>query len=172
MLVTQVLRRVQSDSMDTGDTIAFIKEREEKLGAPLKFRTYAPWFAKLGGEKRTWGVFLYSDGKTMVYEDFDRDPMILGIPIPGRKNKEKYIKLEASFPVSSIVSVDRVTRSSAEKSLERGHDVSKTAGAFSKALRKLVSKITLEDGTVFFLEIMDHRKFVSTIMAFQKEESE
>ena len=157
MLVTQVLRRVQSDSMDTGDTIAFIKEREEKLGAPLKFRTYA---------------FLYSDGKTMVYEDFERDPMILGIPIPGRKNKEKYIKLEASFPVSSIVSVDRVTRSSAEKSLERGHDVSKTAGAFSKALRKLVSKITLEDGTVFFLEIMDHRKFVSTIMAFHKEESE
>ena len=156
--------------MNTGDTIAFLKEREEKLGSPIRFRTYAPWFARLGGERRDWGVFMYSDGKTMVYEDFERDPMILGIPIPGRKNKEKYVKLEASFPVSSIVSIDRVTRKDAEKSLERKRDGSRSAGILSIALRKLVTKITLNDGSIFFMEIMDYSKFVSTIRNFQKEE--
>ena len=96
------------NSMDTEDTMAFLKEREAKLGAPMKFRTYCTWFAKLGGERRDYGVFLYTDGRTMVYEDFERDPMILGIPI-NRKRKEKYVKMEESFPVDSITDVQRVT---------------------------------------------------------------
>ena len=156
--------------MDTGDTIAFLKEREEKLGAPIRFKTYTPWFAKLGGERRDWGVFLYTDGKTIIYEDFDREPMILGIPIPGRKKKEEYVKLEASFPVSAIKAIDRVTRHDAEASLRKEYDVSKSAGIMSKALRKLVTKITLEDGSVYFLETMDHKKFKEMIETFQKEE--
>lgn len=158
--------------MDTGDTIAFLKEREEKLGAPIRFRTYTPWFAILGGEKREYGVFLCTDGKTMIYEDFERDPMIFGIPIPGMKKKEKYVKLEGSFPVSSIASIDRVTRSSAEKSLQKMHDVAKSAGALSMALRKLVTKMTLTDGRIFFMETMDHRKFAEMIRTFQKEAEE
>ena len=157
--------------MDTGDTIAFLKEREEKLGAPIKFRTYTPWFAKLGGERRDWGVFFYTDGKTMVYEDFDREPMILGIPLPGRKKKDDYVKLEASFPVKEIISIDRVTRQDAEASLKRNHDVSRNAGWFSKAMRKLVTKVTLSDGSIFFMETMDHKKFKEMIEAFQKEET-
>ena len=156
--------------MDTGDTIAFLKEREEKLGSPIRFKTYTPWFAKLGGERRDWGVFLYTDGKTIIYEDFDREPMILGIPLPGRKKKEEYVKLEASFPVSAIKAIDRVTRHDAEASLRKEYDVSRSAGIMSKALRKLVTKITLEDGSVYFLETMDHKKFKEMIETFQKEE--
>lgn len=156
--------------MDAGDTIAFLKEREERLGAPIRFRTYTPWFAKLGGERRDWGVFLYTDGRTMVYEDFEREPMILGIPIPGaKKKKEKYVKLEASFPVSSIVSIERISRRDAEKSLETGHDASKPASGLARALRKLVTKIVLDDGSIYFIETMDHRKFANMINDFQKE---
>ena len=153
--------------MDSEDTIAFLREREEKLGAPIKFRTYCPWFASPGGERRDYGVFLYTDGRTMIYEDFDREPMILGIPI-RRKHKEKYEKLEASFPVSSVVSVDRVTRAGAERSLELGRDITTAAGMLSIALRKLVTRIVLSDGTVLYMEIVDHRKFEKMIKEWKE----
>ena len=78
--------------MDTNDTIQFLKEREERLGGRIRYRTYCTWYARLGCEKREYGVFLYTDGRTMAYEDFDREPQILGIPIK-RKSKEKYEKL-------------------------------------------------------------------------------
>ena len=157
-------------SMDTDskDTIEFLKEREAKLGHPLRFRTYSTWFAKLGGEKREWGVFLYSDGITMVYEDFDREPTVLGIPIK-RKNKEEYIKLEASFPVKDIKDISLVPRTAAEASFKMAKDLSKSAGSFSKLLRRTVSKITLEDGTIYFMELMDHKGFIKLIKEFQKE---
>ncbi len=154
--------------MDTADTVAFLKEREEKLGSPIVYKTYTPWFARLGGERRDWGVFLYTDGKTIIYEDFEREPMILGIPIPGKK-KEKYTKLECSFPVSSVVSIDCVTRTSAEDSLSRGHDVSKAATVFGKAFRKLVTKVTLSDGRILFFETMNHKEFSAMMEKFQKE---
>ena len=156
------------NSMDTEDTMAFLKEREAKLGAPMKFRTYCTWFAKLGGERRDYGVFLYTDGRTMVYEDFERDPMILGIPI-NRKRKEKYVKMEESFPVDSITDVQRVTRRSAEKSLEAKRDISRAPWLFSKAFCKLVTKISTADSGVIFVELMDHKAFVDMIRKFQKE---
>lgn len=158
-----------SMELDSKDTVEFLKEREEKLGNPLLFRTYSTWFAKLGGERRDWGVFLYSDGRTMVYEDFDREPTLLGIPI-RRKNKEKYVKLEASFPVASIKGIDLVTRTAAESSMKMGKDLTKSANAFDRLFRKTVSRITLSDGTVFFMELMDHKEFIKLIKDFQKEE--
>ncbi len=156
--------------MDSADTIAFLKEREEKLGAPIKWRSYAPWFAKLRGEKREYGVFLYTDGKTMVYEDFDREPTILGIPIGRNRKRDDYVKLEASFPVSAIKSIDRVTKTDAVRSYDKGRDCAANAGILSIALRKLVTKITLSDNTIYYMELMDHKKFVSTIKEFQKED--
>ena len=80
------------------------------------------------------------------------------------------MKLEASFPVKEIISIDRVTRQDAEASLKRNHDVSRNAGWFSKAMRKLVTKVTLSDGSIFFMETMDHKKFKEMIETFQKEE--
>ena len=152
--------------MDTNDTIQFLKEREEALGDKIKYRTYCTWYARIGHEKREYGVFLYTDGRIMMFEDFDRDPQILGIPI-RRKNKEKYEKLTVSFPISSIVSIDRTTHKSAERAFIDGKDSSKSAGMIARALCKLVTKVTLSDGTVMFFEMMDHKDFMNRIKEFK-----
>ena len=154
--------------MDNEETIQFLKEREEALGNRIRYRTYCTWYARIGHEKREYGVFLYTDGKTMMYEDFDRDPQILGIPI-RRKNKEKYEKLTVSFPVSSITAVDRVTMKDAEKAYMNGKDTAGSAGMLSRALRKLATKVVLDDGTVMFFEMMDHRDFLNKIRSFKEE---
>ena len=154
--------------MDTDEAIAFIKEREERIGGKILYRTYSTWYGRIGREKREYGVFLYSDGRSFIYEDFERDPMILGIPI-NRKRKEKYVKMEESFPVDSITDVQRVTRKSAERSLEAKRDISRAPGLFGKAFCKLVTKISTADSGVIFVELMDHRAFVDMIRKFQKE---
>ena len=132
--------------METGDTIAFLKEREEKLGAPLRYRTYSPWFGKVGGERRDYGVFLCTDGRTVLYEDFERNPMIMGIPLPV-KNKEKYVKMEHSFPVSSIVSIERVLLNI----VVRDKNVEKTVQAVMKAARTG----DIGDGRIFVIPVED-----------------
>ena len=71
------------------ETLEFIKEREEKLGGQLLLRTYATWFAEVGGERREFGVFLYSDGKTLVIEDFFRPAKVLGYEIETKREKER-----------------------------------------------------------------------------------
>ena len=157
--------------MDNDDAIAFIKEREEKLGGKILYRTYSTWYGRIGKEKREYGVFLYTDGKVFVYEDFERNPMIMGIPLPV-KNKEKYVKMEHSFPVSSIVSIERVLRSDAERSVKLGSDFTKAPGLFGKAFRKLVTKVTLKDGSILFFEFMDHMEFVRIIQKFMEENRE
>ena len=153
--------------MDTNDTIQFLKEREERLGGRIRYRTYCTWYARLGCEKREYGVFLYTDGRTMAYEDFDREPQILGIPIK-RKSKEKYEKLLVSFPVEAIAAIDRVTLDSAERSFESCRDVARSAGILAKAFRKLATKVTLADGTIMYFEMMDHKDFVNRIKEFQE----
>ena len=151
------------------DTINFIKEREEKLGAPLLFRTYSTWYGRIGKEECEYGVFLYTDGKTMVYEDFERNPQIMGIPI-RQKNKPEYVKLEYSFPISDIKSVTQVTRASAEKSMKLMTDKTQEAAAFGKLFRRLVTKVTLNDGSVIFFELMDHKDFVRKINEYRRTE--
>ena len=145
------------------ETIRFIKEREEKLGAPITFRTYSTWYGKVGGELREYGVFLYSDGKTLVYEDFDRNPQILGIPIHA-KNKPEYIKLEYSFPLSDIKGIDQVTRSSAEKAMKTLKDISRSPSALSRFFRRLVTRVILSDGSVLFFELIDHKAFKDMVI--------
>ena len=118
------------------DTINFIKEREEKLGAPLLFRTYSTWYGRIGKEEREYGVFLYTDGKTMVYEDFERNPQI----------------------------------ASAEKSMKLMTDKTQEAATFGKLFRRLVTKVTLNDGSVIFFELMDHKDFVRKINEYRRTE--
>ena len=104
--------------MDSQETMLFLKEREERLGAKIIYRTFSTWYARIGHEKREYGVFLYTDGRTIVFEDFDREPQLLGIPLK-RKNKEKYEKLEVSFPVTAIRSIERVSLSDASDAFDR-----------------------------------------------------
>ena len=67
------------------ETLNFLKEREEKLGAKIKMRTYALFYLCSDGEKREYGVFLYTDGSTFIFEDFYRPPTFLGIEL--KKNE-------------------------------------------------------------------------------------
>lgn len=150
--------------MDDIDTREFIQEREDRLGGKLTLRTYCTFFAELGGEKREYGVFLYSDGKTLVLEDFERVPSIMGIPLTyNKKKKEEYVKLERMWDINEIQSIDQVPRTAAESSLKRIQDVSKPANAFDKAFKKLVTRIKLVDGQVLYLEMMSHKDFASWV---------
>ena len=146
----------------------FLKEREERLGARIIYRTYSTWYARIGHEKREYGVFLYTDGHTIVFEDFDREPQLLGIPL-RRKDKTRYEKLEVSFPVTAICSIDRVSLSDASDSFDNGRDTTRSAGALAKAFRKLVTKVVLDDGTVMFFELIDHKDFKKRITEYMKE---
>ena len=148
-------------SMDK-ETEDFLREREEKLGAPIIFRTYALYYARLGGETRDYGVFLYSDGVTLALEDFERVPTLLGIPY-RKRNAAKYEKLEVSIPVSGIMDIVKVTRSSAERSMRRGADSSRIPTAFGRVFRKCVSRIRMKDGGVYYLELMDQKGLESMI---------
>ena len=105
------------------------------------------------------------------HEDFERNPSILGFQIPV-KRKEKYVKLERSFPVSDIADISRVTMRSAEKSLAQERDLAFPAGKVTAILRRTVTKVRLSDGSVIFLELMDHKAFIRTIQQFQKEDGD
>ena len=137
------------------DTIAFLKEREEKLGGELIY-------GRNDGEEREYGVFLYSDGKTLVIEDFERTPTILGIRVKPRVKKE-YIKLEHFLPLQSIKRIDKVTRSSADKSLSIHKDVAKNANLFDRIFRKTVIRVTLDDGTAYYFELPELKKLEKLI---------
>lgn len=159
---------VKSLNMDTADTTAFLKEKEERLGAKIRYKTYSTWYGEIGGELREWGVFLYSDGKTFILEDFNREPSILGIKLTEKKNND-YVKYERTFPVSQVDNILQVTRLSAERSVSLGSDLSKPANLFAKAVQKLVTKVELRDGSILFFEMMSHKEFVRTVAEFQGE---
>ena len=144
------------------DTMAFLKARQEKLGGELIYKSYATWYGRTDGDKRDFGVFVYSDGRTLVLEDFERTPTILGIRYTPKK-KSEYKKLEIFIPVEAICALDRITRSSAEQSVRDGIDKGKAISLFSKLFRKTVTRIALEDGSAYYLEIADTDKLKKTL---------
>ena len=101
------------------ETLKFLKEREEKLGGRMKMRTYALYYLSGDGEKREYGVFIYTDGSTFIFEDFYRPPTFLGIEIK-RKDKEEYVKMEHSFKKEDVLSASIVSMSDAIRSVEKG----------------------------------------------------
>ena len=155
--------------MDAIGTKEFIEERENKLGAKLLWKTYSTWHASTFGLKREFGVFIYTDGKTLVFEDFEKTPTLMGIPVASLK-KHEYKKYEVMLDISKIIEVETVTRSSAEVSTARMADKSKQPRLFGKLFRKLVTKVKLEDGTVYFFELMDRADFKNRILNYKKGE--
>ena len=156
--------------MDTADVAQFIREREEKLGGKIRYRTYCTWYARLGHEVREYGILLYTDGRTVAYEDFDRGPTLLGIPIRRTRPKdEEYVKLEVAFPIEDIADMTQVTWSSAAKSASCGKDISKEANAFDRMFRRIVTKLSLKDGTVIFIEPGSHQELAGSIRRFREE---
>ena len=154
------------------ETLEFLKEREEKLGGQLLLRTYATWFAEVGGDRREFGVFMYSDGNTLVIEDFFRPAKVLGYEIETKRQKERrkdYKKLEIFLPIEDVDSVALVTKGKAETALKTGNTDIPSAGGVSKLFCRTVTMIKAENRT-FFFEIPDHKKFYDDINRFKNKE--
>ncbi len=147
------------------DVKAFIEEREKKLGGKLIWRTYATWFAEMGRERREWGVFLYSDGRSLIIEDFFHPSTILGYEIKSKSEKEReeaYVKLEIALPLSEVKAVDYCSRQSAEKSLKTINDVSKSATLLNKIFTKNCTKLVVGE-RIFFFELPSYKEFKKLI---------
>ena len=154
------------------ETLEFIKEREEKLGGPLLLRTYATWFAEVWGERREFGVFMYSDGKVLVMEDFFRPSTLLGYELETKREKERrkeYRKLEIFLPLDKIDSIELVTKGKAEEALRKGNKEIQEANRISRIFCRTVTMIKAED-RVFFFEIPAHKEFKNTIIKLINKE--
>ena len=148
----------------------FLEKREEKLGSKILYKTYSVWYGDLFGEKREHGVFLYTDGTTLILEDFERTPTLLAIPVPAlKKYQEKYTKLEVRIPIKEIKKIETVTKKSAEKSIKERKDFTKPANGLNKALKKLVTMIAMDNGQIYFLEIMNKKDFKNRLMSYKEE---
>lgn len=155
--------------MDVLSTREFLEERSKKLGGEIVWKGYAVWHATSTGDKREYGVFMYTDGKTLVFEDFERMPTLMGIPVNSIK-RDKYEKYEVMIDLSDIKNIATVTRSSAESSYRNYRDASKEPSIFGKLFKKLVTKVLLKDGRAYFFELMDSKGFRNKIMEFKKGE--
>ncbi len=154
------------------ETLAFLREREERIGGPIRFRSFATWFSEIGGEAREWGVFLYSDGKTLAAEDFFRPGRFLGYEIKSKSEAERernYVKMEIFLPVSQVSDVTLVSRSSAEKSLKTLNDVSKESSLFNKIFTRNCTRVKVGE-RVFFFELPSFREFRDFVNANKKGE--
>ena len=140
------------------DTLAFLKQREERLGAGITYRTYALFYGSSSGERRDHGVFLYTDGQTFIFEDFERPVRILGVEI-RTKRKQAYVKLEHSFSRHDVVSTAIVSRSSALDVVGSKRDEAHPVGRIGRFFRKTVLELGLKDGTRYYFELMDPEGF-------------
>ena len=145
--------------MDNSDIemIEFLKEREARIGSRIIYRTYSLFYGSNTGEKREWGVFLYSDGKTFIFEDFDRKPRFLGIEMNTSK-RPKYEKMEHTFQKEDVQSIQLVTRTSAEDVIAKRSEAPKPASSFARTFRKTLTEIRLKDGTRYYFELMDQKE--------------
>ena len=145
--------------MDNSDIemIEFLKEREAHIGSRIIYRTYSLFYGANTGEKREWGVFLYSDGNRFIFEDFDRKPRFLGIEMNTSK-RPKYEKMERSFMKDDVYSITKVTRSSAMEVIAKRAESAKPASGFSKTFRKTLTEVRLKDGTRYYFELMDQKE--------------
>lgn len=147
------------------ETRLFLEEREKKLGGKLIYRSYATWFAEINGERREYGVFLYSDGTTLVVEDFFRPTTFLGYRVGTKNEKEReknYTKMEIFLPIKEITCTEYCSRHSAEKSLKTLNDVSKRATLFNKIFTKTCTKVKCKD-RVFFFELPSFKEFINLV---------
>ncbi len=150
---------------DEDDVKAFIEEREKKLGGKLIYRTYATFFSEIGGERRDWGVFLYSNGITLVIEDFFHESKILGYSVKSKKERQRekdWVKMEIIVPISEIKDVTLVSHRSMEKSLKTKNDVSKRATLFNKIFTKTCVRVKAGE-RVFFFELPSMKEFLNLV---------
>lgn len=146
------------------ETEVFLSELEKKYGGELTWRTFSTWYGCSDGTQREFGVFLFKVFNTFHFEDFEKNTSLFGIPIGGNSNKKKkkapFVKLERSFNKEDIQTITTTTRFIANSIIKSGNAQSvKPANAFDKLFRKLVTAVTLKDGTIHFFELITPKEF-------------
>ena len=147
--------------MEYAEAAEFIKELETRLGSRITWRTFATWFGSSEGQIREYGVFLCAleDGRFYA-EDFERLPQILGYTI-RQKNRPKYEKYSIIFPKESIKSISVVRKSQAESSSRAASRVPLSpAGRFSRIFFPLVTQVVLDDGRIYFFELIEPKALI------------
>jgi hypothetical protein len=147
------------------DTEFFLSELEKKHGGELTWRTFSTWYGCSDGIQREFGVFLFKVFDTFHFEDFQKNSSIFGIAIGNnsskKKNKKPFIKMERSFEKADIIDIKTTTRSIANTIIKTGNvQPIKTANGFDKVFRKLVTAVTLKDGTIHFFELIAPKEFI------------
>ena len=145
----------------------FIQERETKLGYKIKWRTFSTWFGSNRGILREYGVFLCSFSDSLYLEDFERLPTFLGYPI-NRKNREKYVMYDRIIHSRDIVSIRRVRKSDAEKTIRaKGTIPLSEASGITQVFAKMVTQVELKDGELLYFELISNKEFVNTCKELQ-----
>lgn len=140
----------------------FLHSLETRYGGPVGFKTYSTWYACSDGTVRDYGVFLFVIGSTFHFEDFERKPSLFGFPLKPRKNEPSYVKYEQSFLASEVVSVALVQKQVAldcALGYVKPNQIA-PAGSIARLFKPLVSRVVLQDGTTFFFELIDQKKFL------------
>ena len=149
----------------------FLLDLQEKYGGPIGFKTYSTWFASDGGIVRPYGVFLFFIGTTVYFEDFERQPSILGYPLKASKKDAPYVPYEQHFLAQQVASVSTVLKSRAHAYAlgELSSQKLTPIGTWQRLLRSLVTRLQLQDGTNYFFELIDAKKFISALEESQHE---
>ncbi|MDD3997068.1 MAG: hypothetical protein WC129_01160 [Sphaerochaetaceae bacterium] len=140
----------------------FLSDLEARHGGSIGFRTYSTWFACNDGTVREFGVFLFMVGDMFHFEDFERKPAIFGFPIKPRKKDAPFVKYERSFSADDVESVTAVLKTKASD-CAAGHIASNQinqVNSFDRLFRSLVHRVVLKDGTTYFFELIDSKKFM------------
>jgi hypothetical protein len=143
----------------------FIQDLEARFGGPVTYRTYSTWFASNEGIIREFGVFVFVIDGIFHFEDFERKPAIFGFAMKPRKNEPKYVKFERSFRAQDVKNVTLVSKSRA-LSCADGYIKQESiapANRYEKLMRPIVTRLVLIDGTTYFCELIEQKKFIQAL---------
>ncbi len=149
----------------TEEANEFIAELEKRFSGTIGYRTYSTWFASSDGTVRSFGVFVFQIGSLLHFEDFERKPSMFGIPLNPKKNKEPYRKYEGTIDVSEIHDMTQVSKKRAFECVLSEVDATKlpTATPFQRLFIQLVTRVVMNDGRVYFFELINHNEFITSI---------
>lgn len=148
------------------ETELFLSKLEHKHGGKLTWKTFSTWYGCSDGTQREYGVFLFRVFDTFHFEDFEKNSTIFGIPLTGKpkrkKGQKEFVQMERSFEKDNVVKITTTTRTIANSIVKTGNTaILKNATGFDKIFRKLVTAVSLQDGTVHFFELIAPKEFIN-----------
>lgn len=140
------------------DAVSFIAELESKRGGHIDWKSVALFYADSDLNKKD-SVFLYKINDTFFYEDFEREFSFLGFKVKPPKDYD-YVKFEGCFNINDVVDTEVVLKKDAILFCCNKITSVKKAGVLSKLFRHTVLKISLKNGKVLFMELLNPQEFI------------